>query len=234
MKNDRVGLNPFPYSETLVNAFADKIAFNLTSAIVDRGAATLMVSGGSTPLALFEALSHKNVQWEKVRIGLCDERWVPTDHEDSNEKLVKTHLLINKAEAATFVGLYQEGLEAEAAEEKCSEIVETWLMPFDVVILGMGNDAHTASLFPLNPKLPLGLSLKNPRHCIAITPTTAPHERMSLTRSAILGAAHLYLHFEGSQKRDVFEKALVCEDVLEMPIASMLHQDKTDIEVYYT
>ena len=99
--------------------------------------------------------------------------------------------------------------------------------------LGMGEDAHTASLFPYNEKLSEAFDLENEALCIAITPQSAPHIRMSLTLRALLSVKHLYLHFEGEKKRAVFEEALENGDHYAMPIRSVLHQDINDIEVYY-
>jgi 6-phosphogluconolactonase len=97
----------------------------------------------------------------------------------------------------------------------------------------MGDDGHTASLFPHNPKLPEALDMNNDTLCIAMTPSTAPHERMSLTLAALLQAHRLYLHFEGEKKRLVFDEAIKNTDANEMPIRALLHQDTKDIEVYY-
>ena len=170
------------------------------------------------------------LDWEKVTVGLCDERWVSPESEDSNEQFVKTYLLQDEASKAKFIGMYIDGKSAEKSESDCSLRIKE-LQPFDVLILGMGADAHTASLFPNNPKLELGF--ETAKLCISIDPQTAPHMRMSLTRSAILSAKHLYLHFEGERKLSVYKEALSSNDIYIMPIRSILGQDKKDVEVYY-
>ncbi len=212
---------------------SQKIAQDLQKAIDTNGQASLIVSGGSTPKPLFEKLSMLKIDWERVRIGLCDERWVPPTHIDSNERLVRSALLQNEAAKAIFIGTYREGISAFDAESICSQSVERELLPLGVVALGMGSDAHTASLFPRNPRLGQGLDLSNPVLCIAIEPEHAPHMRMSLTRRAILSAAHIYLHFEGKEKFAVYEEALRGEDVIAMPIRSILKQNEKNVEVYY-
>jgi 6-phosphogluconolactonase len=171
--------------------------------------------------------------WEKVTVGLCDERWVDAAHPDSNARLVKSTLLQEEAARANFSALYIDAVSAVDAERRCSEKVEAELMPIDVLVLGMGGDAHTASLFPENVRLEEGLDLDNPSNCIAIKPDTAPHWRMSLTRRAILSAAHLYLHFEGEEKLAVYETAMDGEDWQRMPIRSILKQKQKRVEVYY-
>jgi 6-phosphogluconolactonase len=163
-------------------------------------------------------------------VGLCDERWVSPLHKDSNEKLVRDTLLQGNASGATFIGMYDEKAMNTST---CSEKIKAKLYPFDVLILGMGSDGHTASLFPHNEKLEEGFDLNSDELCIAIKPETAPHNRMSLTLKAILSAKNLYLHIEGSEKLDVYEKALRGKDSFDMPIRAVLHQNIKDLEVYY-
>ncbi len=223
----------FTEQDVLIASLSQSILKQLQDAIDKKGKASLLVSGGSTPKPLFEKLRKAPLAWEKVSIGLCDERWVPSTHEESNENLVKTYLLQEKAAKATFVGMYNEEADIETAEKVCSKKIKATLFPFDVLILGMGSDAHTASLFPKNIKLEKAFDLQSEELCIAIEPTTAPHLRMSLTRSAILSANNLYLHFEGEEKRTVYAKALAGNDMYKMPIRSVLNQDMKDIKVYY-
>ena len=230
--NENIHLNNFESSEALVERLSQAIASNLQKAIDTKGKASLIVSGGSTPKPLFEKLRTVDIEWAKVTVGLCDERWVAPSHADSNEKLVKEYLLQKKASKAKFSAMFQEGVEALDAIELCEERLHKELLPLDVVILGMGGDAHTASLFPHNPKLAEGLSLESGRLCVSMKPIDAPHQRMSLTRPAILSAEHIYLHFEGEQKRRVYDEAVNGEDMMAMPIRSMLKQKQKDIEVY--
>jgi 6-phosphogluconolactonase len=232
--SNRLRLHDFNDAQSLADALSQKIAANLQEAIAAKGSASLIVSGGSTPKLLFKKLRSIDIAWDKINVGLCDERWVNALHEDSNERLVTTHLLQEYAAKAHFVGMYVEGLEAEQAEFTCKKNVQENLWPFDVVILGMGADAHTASLFPENAKLEQGFNLENDSVCIAIKPETAAHMRMSLTRAAILSASHLYLHFEGDEKRKVFETAQNGKDIHAMPIRSILHQDIKNVEVYFS
>lgn len=226
-------LHTYVHQDELLDELCSSITANLEEAIRIRGTAVLMVSGGSTPKKLFERLRQSPVAWEKVRIGLCDERWVDANHPDSNEKLVRDFLMQDQAVMAQFVGLFFEGMSANEAEAVCSQRVKHDLWPIDVCILGMGEDGHTASLFPNNPKLPDALDTNNEILCVAITPSTASHPRMSLTLQALLSAQHLYLHIEGEKKRQVYEEALKGNDMLELPIRAVLHQENKMIEVYY-
>jgi len=215
----------------LAETLASSVSVQLQEAVDAKGSATLAVSGGSTPHLFFERLRCKAIAWKKINVTLCDERWVDESHTDSNAKLVKELLLQDAAAEATFIPLYSGEATAAEAEEACSKRVDA-LLPYDVVILGMGSDAHTASLFPENARLDEGMTTS--KSCIAITPATAPHERMSLTLDALLRSRNLYLHFEGKAKRDVYEMALEAEEYTAMPIRAILHQTRKPVELYCT
>lgn len=226
-------MHTFSSQDDLIEALSQSIVRQLRVAIDKKGKASLLVSGGSTPKPLFKKLRETPLAWEKVNVGLCDERWVSPSSEDSNENLVKTYLLQDKASTAAFVGMYEEGLDVETAQVHCSTKIKEALVPFDVIVLGMGSDAHTASLFPRNVKLEKAFDIENEELCIAIEPTTAPHMRMSLTRKAILSAENIYLHFEGKEKLAVYEEAIAGDDMYTMPIRSVLSQEFKNVEVYY-
>jgi len=226
-------VHAFTTQPGLIGDLSGQIASDLVEAIRRNGKASLIVSGGSTPKPLFETLRRIDLPWERVSVGLCDERWVPVDHEESNEQFVKEHLLQENAGKARFVGMYQEGVAPDAAEQKCTETLKKELYPFDVVILGMGTDGHTASLFPGNERLDEAFDLGNKSICIAMKPTTAPHERMSLTRAAILSAEHLYLHFEGREKLALYNEVIRGDDMHTFPVRAVLQQELTDIKVYF-
>ena len=217
----------------LIELLSKSIAGKIKKAIHNKGKATLIVSGGSTPIPLFKRLSEMLLGWEHVTVGLCDERWIPASHEESNENMVKRYLLQGEAAKAKFIGMYVEDTDIEDAETFCETKIQNALFPIDVIILGMGNDAHTASLFPENDKLEEAYDLDSDKLCIAIKPTTAPFDRMSLTLGAILSANSIYVHFEGEEKIAVYKKALGGSDTYKMPIRAVLNQEKKDIEVYY-
>lgn len=227
-------MHAFNSQDDLIEALSHSIVGQLQVAIDKKGKASLLVSGGSTPKQLFKKLREAPLAWEKVSVGLCDERWISPSSEESNENLVKTYLLQGKASMATYIGMFEEGLDVETAQVRCSKKMKAVLYPFDVLILGMGSDAHTASLFPENAQLDKAFDLENEELCIAIEPTTAPHMRMSLTRKAILSAENIYLHFEGLEKLAVYEEAVAGDNMYTMPIRSVLNQEFKNVEVYYT
>jgi 6-phosphogluconolactonase len=221
----------FSKQEDLVTCLSIQIIQNLQKAIQETGKASLLVSGGSTPKPLFEKLSSYDIAWENVQIALCDERWLDNKHKDSNEKLVRDSLMKNYAIKAKFISMYQENTLIEEAQEICSAIYKKELFPIDVLILGMGSDGHTASLFPNNIKLKEALET-NERICICMQPSDAPYDRMSLTKNAILGANNLYLHFEGEEKKAIYKKVIEGASSVDMPIASILNHNNKIVEVY--
>ncbi|XPV69321.1 MAG: 6-phosphogluconolactonase [Halarcobacter sp.] len=226
-------LKKFDTPSSLVDNLASQIIKDLEDAILKKGEATLLVSGGNTPKPLFEKLSNIDFQWEKITIALVDERWIDTTNCNSNENLVKNFLLKNYASKAKFIGMYILAKEITECEEYCSKAYQK-LFPFDVIILGMGNDAHTASLFPNNKRLKEGFDLDSSALCLSIEPETAPYTRMSLNLKAILSADKIYLHIEGQEKFDVYKKALESKDIYTTPISSVLNSEHKNIEVFYS
>ncbi|MGV6806733.1 MAG: 6-phosphogluconolactonase [bacterium] len=223
----------FETPAALDESLADDVATALTSAIADRGKAVLVVSGGSTPLNFFQVLSQKTLPWEKVIVTLADERWVDPAHPDSNERLVRERLLINAAGAATFLPLktsHDDGVGAEA--ELDSRLSE--LGTFDIVILGMGGDGHTASLFPEAPQLSQAMDMTSSRQCIAVDPVTAPHQRMSLTLPRLLNSRKVIVHVVGVEKKSVLETAIAETGSIKLPIASITGQNRVPTTVYWS
>ncbi|WP_371195219.1 6-phosphogluconolactonase [Glaciecola sp. SC05] len=208
-------------SEELVNAFSQQIAGILKDAIAEKGTASIAVSGGSTPKPLFQALSNIELAWAKVNVTLVDERWVNATHEASNEKLVRENLLVNRAGAANFISMTTADDNAEDAVEEISARLEHMGMPIDVLILGMGEDGHTASLFPCSEQIAEGLNLNRKQLVLATQPTTAPHQRMSLSLASIIASKHVFLHISGDKKRTVLEQALSQHTAIEKPIKAV-------------
>jgi len=190
-------------------------------------------AGGSTPVELFERLSELDIPWSDVVITLVDERWVEPEAEDSNEHLVRTHLLKNRAAAATFVGMKNPAATAGAGEAECAQQAQKIPRPFTVLILGMGGDGHTASLFPGAKKLAAATDMNSGKLCMGIAPLTAPHERMTLTLPAILDAGHIFLHITSLEKQNVLEKAMEEGPPEEMPIRFILRQQTTPVSIYW-
>lgn len=215
----------------LNQAFVAKVAAILNNAIEQDGKASLVVSGGRTPVAMFQALSQQTLDWGKVDISLADERWVDVQDPASNEKMVREQLLQNKAAMANFVGLKNAAADANDGTQLCSENLAQMKTPFDVLILGMGEDGHTASLFPCSEQIDAGLDMQSGQHYIAVQPTTAPNQRMSLTLPALLNSQNIFLHLTGDSKKQVLQQALDGDDAKAMPIRAVLNH--ADVELVW-
>lgn len=215
-------------------AVAAAIAARLASALSLRGRASLVVSGGRTPLGAFARLSLAPLDWERVAVTLADERWVPPSHEDSNERCVRDHLLRNAAAAARFVPLKTAASTPEAGAGAAAAGLAGIARPFDVTLLGMGEDAHTASLFPGAPELAAALDPRAPAPCIAVNPPRAPHARLSLTLRAILDSRVVMVEIAGAAKRAAIERALGPGEVAAMPIRAVLRQPDVPVEVFWS
>ena len=196
------------------------------------GQAILVVSGGRTPIGLFQELACLNIDWASVTVTLADERWVEDSHIDSNAKLVRENLLVNRAKAAKFVPLKNDEKTAAIGQRICAERLDQ-LGKFSLVVLGMGEDGHTASLFRNSPRLDLGLDLGSTQPCIAIDPVAAPHERMTMTLPRLLNSQKLVLHIVGENKFKMLEKAKTVADVFRYPVYALLQQKTTPIEIFY-
>lgn len=169
--------------------------------------ASLVVSGGSTPGPCFDLLSRESMDWSRVTVTPSDERWVPADHPDSNERLIRTRLLRNRAAGGKVLPLYRAGAEAAQAPPLVQAGLADTAQPFSAVLLGMGEDGHFASLFPDFEHLPAALDPATPEPCIVVQTASSPHLRISLTLSALLNSEHIVLLIFGWKKRGVFEAA---------------------------
>ena len=226
-------LHRFPDDETLTTALSGRIAAALHEAVKQRGRAVLAVSGGSTPRRLFDKLSRLELPWEQITVTLVDERWVSQSHQDSNAALVHRHLLQGHAQRATFIGLTTDDPDPFTAQVAVNQRLTSLPRPWDVVLLGMGDDGHTASYFPGAPQLQEALEPAPGQLCCAITPPLAPHPRMTLTLPVLLGSRHLVLHIIGPHKQRVLQQAMVAGPVAELPVRVVLHQQQTPLEIYH-
>jgi 6-phosphogluconolactonase len=224
----------FPDKVALIHALSGEIKVDLEEAIAARGTAGLIVSGGRTPLPLFEQLQREKLPWGSVWISLADERWVETNSEASNERLVRQHLLVDYAAKARFVGLKNPAPTPEAGAEWAWRALSRLPRPYDVMVLGMGDDGHTASLFPGSLALARALDASAAPGCVAINSLTAPHARISLNLSALLEARRIVLHIEGEAKWQVYQRARAAGPVAEMPVRAILNQHEVPVDVFWS
>lgn len=223
----------FENSADLAATLSADVATKLAAAIAEKGMASIAVSGGSTPKAFFRALSTAPIDWEKVTITLVDERFVPEDNPRSNHLLVKENLLKGPAASARFIPLYQKVETAEEAAEIVTNKVSAASLPFDVVVLGMGTDGHTASFFPGGDTLAKALDKATPTGVMAMHAEGAGEARLTFTFSSLENAGLLVLHIEGEGKKDVLNTALAGTDEAEMPIRAVLTRASSPVEIYW-
>lgn len=210
-----------------------RLAEALSLVVKLNGTATLVVSGGRSPVKLFEALSRAPLDWSRVFVTLADERWVAPDSEDSNERLVRRHLLRGPAAAAHFVPLKTAADTPEAGLAQAEAALERLPLPFDIVLLGAGEDGHTASLFPCAAETPTALDCRQPARVAAIRPQRARWPRVSLSLRALLEAQTLVLLTQGAAKRAVLERAADCGEVHGLPVSAVLRQTEVPVHLYH-
>ena len=239
-------------ADQATQALAADVAARLRQAIADRGRAVLHVSGGQSPVALFEALREQALPWQQVEVSLADERCVPHEHPDSNARLVRTHLLKGQAAHARLLpllppsfalpgpssaGAESAGLAQTAGLAELAELAERAGQalraqgPADVLVLGMGADGHTASIFAGMRNLAQALDPHGQQTCLPVEglPASAAHARITQTLSHLLSARHIVLPVRGSDKLQTLRRA--CR-TLDLPISHVLHQSLAPVAVW--
>lgn len=212
--------------EAAARALADELADVLAGALAIRGRALLAVSGGRTPRHVFARLRTAPLDWTRVTITLVDERWVPPEHSDSNERLVRACLLQGEAVAAAFVPLFGGEESPEAGQAACEARLAALPRPFDAVYLGMGSDGHVASLFPGDPAV-----RARQGQCVPVPPRDGRGARMSLTAPALLQTRRLFLLFHGADKHVRYAEAKRPGTVEDLPLRLVLQQEAVPVTV---
>jgi 6-phosphogluconolactonase len=221
----------FATPEALANTFAGRIAGVLAGAVKARGQALLAVSGGTTPVHLFKALSETGIDWRRVTVTLVDERFVPPASPRSNEGLVRRDLLQGEAASARFAGLYHEAATVEEAAKKAGTALSSLSYPFDFVVLGMGPDGHTASFFPDDPDLARPLDLSGTRTILPVHAPSAGEPRLTFSLPKLIEARNLALHIEGKDKKRTLEDAL--GDGPRLPIRAVFDAATQPVDIYW-
>ena len=219
----------FATRQAASEAAADRVAELLAKRLEHQPLASAVVSGGTTPAACFEALSQYSLDWDRVRISLSDERWVPSDHDDSNEKLIRDSLLIGKAAVAELQAIYAADI---SPAERCDELQDPLpVLPFSFSLIGMGADGHFASLFPDAGNLELGLDVDSGRLYVPVDTAASPHPRVSMTLAGISRADEIVLLFFGDEKLAVFEAAKAAPNG--DPLSRLLRQKRAPVRLFW-
>jgi 6-phosphogluconolactonase len=207
-------------------ALAGEIADRLEDGVVERGQAGLVVTGGTSPGGLYDELSTMTVPWRQVWITLTDERWLPADHADSNERLIRERLLRGAAAEAHLIPLKTDDATPAEALGSVDARVAAMPRPFDAVVLGMGADGHFASLFPGAAD---GLEPMSWANVVAadVPGAAGSAQRLSLSLSALLDSRWIAVLIRGRQKLDLIRRP---DD---LPIAAIVGQAKVPVEVFW-
>jgi 6-phosphogluconolactonase len=222
----------FADGAALAPAFAAWTADLLRDAIEARGAAMLIVSGGTTPLRYFQALSTQSLDWSRVAVTLADERRVADDSPRSNAKLVRENLLRNPAATAQFAPLADSRLAADQELAAANARIARLPLPADLVVLGMGDDGHTASWFPNAEGLAEAIDPAARALVQAITAPGAAEPRLTLTGRVILRARKLALQIEGADKLATLARAMQDGPTEAMPIRAALRRAAEKLTIF--
>lgn len=191
--------------EMLSIELAQRLAGDLRTALQQRDRAALVVPGGTSPGPIFDDLCAADLDWSRVDVLLGDERWVPEDSPRSNTALVKSRLLQDRAASARFLPLYAPFDTPEEGLPELQKPIEA-VLPLAVVLLGMGADMHTASLFPGADRLEDALQPDAPT-LMAMRAPGAPEPRITLTAPVLDGALAKHVLIFGDEKRAALDNA---------------------------
>jgi 6-phosphogluconolactonase len=209
-----VARQAYPDRQTLMWDLAELVADQLRGAHASKDRATLAVPGGTTPGPFLEALSEADLPWADIHVMPTDERMVPESSERSNARLIRHTLLRNRGEAAHFVPLHEPLIGS--LEDRVRAV-----LPIDVLVLGMGDDMHTASLFPCAAELDAALAEDAPV-LMKIHAPGQPEARLTLTAQVLRAASVIHILIVGPDKLEALEKALVDGPVAEAPVRAVL------------
>lgn len=226
-----VNLFEFAQHDLTVSALIGSISKNVETCLANHNACSIAVAGGNTPKPFFKQLSQTPLPWDRIKITLTDERWVSRKHADSNEKMLKEHLLVGLAEKSHFVSIKNKEMTPELGQSLCELTLQKSISPLNIVVLGMGEDGHFASIFPNMENTDRLLNSYQPRLCMPANPKGQP-PRMSLTLSYLKSADHVYLLITGESKKRIISDALENKlDEGQFPICTLIKE--TDLQVYW-
>lgn len=213
-----------PTPDQAADALALQVASVLHDAISKHGNATLVVSGGRTPVPFFLSLNALDLPWDRIALTLADERFVSPSHPESNEALVRQYLL---HDGSDFIALYHAGLSLASCAKKTSDALAN--VRFDAVVLGMGEDGHTASLFPNHESLPFAFAPDAPACLPVSNAPKPPPQRLTLSAPRLMDCGALFVLIAGAAKREILTLAAQQNNPADYPIAAFLHHPNVQV-----
>ena len=218
----------FPDIASLSQSLAHYIETALLHTLNRQQHAILAVPGGNTPRHYLPALAKCALPWDRITVTLTDERWVDTDDEQSNERLVKHYLMQHLPQTAHFAGLKTTHTDPFTAVESVHHRLTALPLPLSLALLGLGEDGHIASLFPgMNPEMP------TTHHCVAVTPPIAPSPRISLSLTLLAQSEQIVLVVTDQNKRRLLDHIQTEPDAT-LPIVWLLQRIQRPIAVFET
>ncbi len=231
---DWISEHVFADASVLFDEACDFVVKQLNNALIRQSNASMVVSGGQTPRALYERLQRVDLDWFKVSLTLSDERWLPLSHVDSNQNMIQEYLLKGLASRANFLPLMTNHCNPHSAVDVVSERLRSLSKPYNLVILGMGEDGHVASLFPDSDQIQSAFVSSD--CCLAIHPSAAPYARLSLTLSELLNTQRILLLIQGDKKWQLYQdilQNLYEGDPLALPVKGILAQKRVPVHVFW-
>ena len=221
-------IKKFENKKNLESSLLLKISTCISDAIKKYGDARFLLSGGSTPMNLYSLLSEETIEWEKVKIGLVDERFVPKENLFNNETQIKNNLLKNSAKFATIFGMVYNYENEILNLKMVNQQYKTFFERIDFTILGMGEDGHTASLFPGDKESEELMNTSN----IGIFSTKSPsfpYNRITCSKELIAKSNYIALFISGETKFNVLKNSIETQ----VPISYFVKNSK-NMEIYYS
>ena len=226
--------NAFDSRDQVVESLCDALIESIQKNINEKQACSLAVAGGNTPKPLYERLSKQTIAWDKVNLTLTDERWVEPSDVSSNQNMVWHSLIQNQASEVNFIPLKNPHMTALAGEDECGAILKQSIPMLDVVVLGMGEDGHFASIFPGLEDTQKLLDVNSQEICSAVQPE-GREARMSLTLSYILKAKYTYLFITGEEKKRIIDNIVEKNRVdVQYPVSALLLQNTCPVQIYWS
>ncbi len=235
---NNIQIHKYTSRDELFSAVADRCQEQLKITLDKNNEASFVIPGGSTPGPAFKQLANSSLDWKKITVAQSDERWLPSNHPQSNQGLTERTFLIENAKEAKYVAMKNPHDRAIDGEAQCNRDYLEFSSPFSLTMLGMGLDGHVASLFPNSKPINQALDLTNSNICIAIDGSGCPvagdyPERMSLTLAAILNSDLIILLLTGEAKLEVINLAKKENKPEKYPVSGLLNQTNTPVEIFW-